>query len=139
MTGDATLAGSNLGDQTLSSLGAAALATTQSFSHAQRVSSSVLTSTSNSTAIDFSLNNNFTATLSEATTLANPSNIVAGQSGRIAITQDSTPRTVAYGSYFKFPASANNTVSTGSGALDILYYDVVDSTHIACNLVKAFA
>jgi hypothetical protein len=90
-------------------------------------------------AVNFALNNDFSHTLSENTTIDNPSNIVVGQKGRIMITQDSTPRTVAYGSYFKFPAGVVPTVSTGSGALDVLYYDVLSATVIAANLVKGFA
>jgi hypothetical protein len=139
VTGTTAVSGSNTGDQTLSSLGAAAIAASQTFSHGQRVASSALTSASNLTAIDLSLNNNFTYTLTEDTTLSNPTNAVAGQSGRIAITQASSAKTVAYGTHFVFPAGSVPTVSTGNGALDILYYDVIDSTHIACNLVQAFA
>lgn len=116
-----------------------ALAVAQTFSGGQRTAASVLTSTSNSTAIDLSLNNDFTATLTENTTFANPSNITIGQKGRIAITQASSAKTVAYGSYFKFPSGTVPTVSTGNGARDNLYYDVVSATEIDCNLVKGFA
>ncbi len=139
VSGTTTVSGANTGDQTLSSLGAAAIAAAQTFTHGQRVGATALTSTSNDTAIDLSLNNNFTATLTEDTTLANPTNIVAGQSGRIAITQAAGDYTVAFDTYYKFPGGSTPSVSTGTGALDLLYYDIVDSTHICCNLVKAFS
>jgi hypothetical protein len=77
--------------------------------------------------------------LTENTTFSNPTNVVAGQAGRIAITQGASSYTVAYGSYFLFPGGVTPTISTAAGALDVLYYDVIDSTHIACNIVQAFA
>jgi hypothetical protein len=111
----------------------------QTFSGGQRTSETTLTSSSNSVAIDFNDNNDFKHTLSENTTFANPSNMTVGQKGRIAITQDSTARTLAFGSYWKFPNGATPEVSTGNGAIDMLYYDVRTSTFIASNLVKGFA
>ena len=120
--------------------GAALLDAVQTFSQSQRVSSTVLTSASNSIAIDFALNNNFSHTLTENTTLANPTNIVAGQSGAIHITQNAgTARTLAYGSYWKFAAGVVPSVSTTLGAQDTLFYSVRSSTFIEANLVKGFA
>ena len=121
----------------------AQLGVAQTFSGAQSVSSSVLTSTSNATAIDLSLNNDFTYTLTQNSTLSLPSNIVAGTSGRIAITQGAGPYTLGYASVFKFSNGFSNAsppaVSTANGALDTLFYDVVDSTHILCTLVKGWS
>lgn len=119
--------------------GFAKLQGAQSFSGAQRSSSTVLTSASSSTAIDLSLNNDFTTTLSENTTFANPTNMVAGQKGRITITQGATVRTVAYGSYFKFPGGTVPAVTATAGATDVLFYDVISATKIVANLVKGFA
>lgn len=119
--------------------GLAKLQGTQTFEGAQRGAVTDVTSASNQTALDFSLNNNFATTLTENTTLANPTNMDIGQKGRITITQGATARTVAYGSYFKFPGGTIPAVSTTAGATDILFYDVISATKIAATLVKAFA
>jgi hypothetical protein len=119
--------------------GYAAKGAAQTFSGGQRSNSTAVTSSGNSTAFDFSANNDFTAALTENTTFANPSNLVAGQKGRIAITQGATARTVAFGSYWKFEGGTAPSVSTGSGAIDILCYDVISSTQIVASLVKGFA
>lgn len=121
----------------------ATLATTtlaQTFVGAQKASATALTSASASIAIDLSLNNDFTHTLTENTTLANPTNIMAGQKGRLLLTQHaSSPKTLAYGGYYKFPAGSVPSLTASNGALDVLYYDVLNATNIACNLVKGFA
>ena len=72
----------------------AGLATAESFTKAQRITPVALTSTSASIAVDASLSNNFTHTFTENTTLANPTNMVAGQGGIIVFTQHaSLPKT----------------------------------------------
>ncbi|MDD3030324.1 MAG: hypothetical protein PHS57_08660 [Alphaproteobacteria bacterium] len=111
----------------------------QQFSGAQRNSVSTLTSVSNSTAVDLSLNNDFTMVMQENTTLANPTNIVPGQKGRIAILQGDTARTMGFGSYWKFAGGTVPTLSTTANATDILFYDVISDTQIAASLVKGFA
>lgn len=108
----------------------------QTFSGAQRTTASALTSASAHIAINLALNNDFTHTLTEDTTLDNPTNITAGQKGRITITQAASAKTLAYGSYWDFAGGTVPTVSTGSGEIDVLYYDVLTTTKIACSLVK---
>jgi hypothetical protein len=82
---------------------------------------------------DFSVNNSFSVTLGGNRTLANPTNIVAGQSGVFIITQDGTgSRTLAYGSYFKFPGGTAPTLTTTAAAVDIIAYFVGSSTQIDC-------
>lgn len=117
----------------------ASLSGAQTFEGAQRSSVTDVVSASNQTALNFALNNDFSTTLTENTTLANPTNLVVGQKGRILITQGATARTVAYGSYFKFPGGTIPAVSTTAGATDVLFYDVISATKIAATLVKAFA
>jgi len=81
---------------------------------------------------DFSAANNFSVTLGGSRTLANPSNIAAGQAGQIVITQDGTgSRTLTYGSVWKFPAGITPVLSTAAGAVDILSYYVWNTSHIA--------
>lgn len=108
----------------------------QSFSKAQRGSVVALTSASTITP-DFSLGNNFSVTLDTNATLANPTNLTAGQSGAIAITQDSTgSRTLAYGSYWKFPSATAPTLTTTASAVDVLVYYVESSTRITATLLN---
>ena len=68
---------------------------------------------------DLNASNNFSVSLGGNRTLANPSNITAGQSGSIFVTQDGTgSRTLAYGSYFKFAAGTAPTLSTAASSVD---------------------
>ncbi len=107
----------------------------QAFTKAQRGTPVALTDAT-SIATDLSLGNNFSVTLGGNRTLANPTNIVAGQSGIIVITQDGTgSRTLAYGSYFKFPSATAPTLTTSANAVDVLCYYVESSTRITARLV----
>lgn len=108
----------------------------QSYSKAQRGTPVALTSSSASIAVDFSLSNNFTHTFTENTTIANPSNMVAGQSGVIAFTQHaSSPKTLAFGSYWDFPGGTVPSVTASNSARDQLVYYVESSTLITCRLL----
>lgn len=107
----------------------------QSFTKAQRGTISALTDGATITP-DFSLGNNYSVTLGGNRTLANPTNLTAGQSGVIVITQDGTgSRTLAYGSYFKFPGGTAPTLTTTASAVDVLAYYVESSTRITARLV----
>jgi hypothetical protein len=107
----------------------------QTFTAAQRGTVSALTDGSSITP-DFAVANNFSVTLGGNRTLANPTNITAGQSGVIVITQDGTgSRTLAYGSYFKFPSGTAPTLTTTASAVDVLVYYVESSTRITARLV----
>lgn len=80
---------------------------------------------------DFSTSNNFTVTLGGNRTLANPTNITAGQSGVIFVVQDATgSRTLSYGTYWKFPGGTAPTLTTTANAVDILAYVCKSSTLI---------
>jgi len=81
------------------------------------------------TAVDLSLGLNFTVSAATGnSTLAAPTNAKTGQSGFVYITQDSTPRALAYASAWVFDGGTDPTLSTGSGAKDVLYYTVISST-----------
>lgn len=109
----------------------AKLDVTQAFSAAQRAGETNLTSTAASIAVNFALNNDFKHTFTENTTLANPTNIVVGQSGAIRLTQHvSSPKTLAFGSYWDFAGSSVPTVTATNSARDTLYYHVRSSTLI---------
>jgi len=85
---------------------------------------------------NFAAANHFSVTLGGNRTLANPTNIVAGQSGCIWITQDgSGSRTLAYGSSWDFTGGTAPTLSTAAGARDCLVYAVQSSTQITATLI----
>jgi hypothetical protein len=107
----------------------------QSFTAAQRGTISALTDGATITP-DFALANNFSVTLGGNRTLANPTNLTAGQHGVIVITQDGTgSRTLAYGSNFKFPAGAAPTLTTTANAVDVLAYYVESASRITARLI----
>ena len=82
---------------------------------------------------DFALNNSFTVTLGGNRTLANPTNLVAGQSGVIIINQDGTGgRTLAYGTYWDFSGGTAPTLTTTASAVDMIAYFVVSTSRINC-------
>lgn len=104
----------------------------QSFTAAQRGAISTLTDGATITP-DFAVANNFTVTLGGNRTLANPSNLTAGQSGSIFIVQDGTGgRTLAYGSQYDFIGGTAPTLSTGANAVDRIDYVVRTTGSIHC-------
>ena len=111
------------------------LSLAQTFSAAQRGTISTLTSASTVTP-DFALANNFSITLGHTVTLANPTNLTAGQSGVIFITQDaSTARTMSFGSYWDFSGGTAPTVTSTLSAVDALVYAVRSTTSIHAQLI----
>ena len=74
---------------------------------------------------------NFTVTLGDSRTMANPTNLVAGQSGSIFIVQDATGgRTLAWGTYWKFSGGTAPTLSTTANAVDRVDYIIKSSTEV---------
>ncbi|MDX1736842.1 MAG: hypothetical protein R3261_01300 [Alphaproteobacteria bacterium] len=91
-------------------------------------------------AADFDLANMFSVTLADNRILDNPSNLVAGQSGCIFISQDATgSRTLSFGSFWKFPEAEPPTLSTIADAVDRLDYVVKSATEIHAVLSKGLA
>jgi len=118
------------------------LATAQSFTAAQRGSLSALTTVSGTVTPNFNQANNFSLTLSTASTsIANPTNLVAGQSGVILITQSAgTLCSLSWGNYWKWAggsANAPNATQTAS-AVDLLVYFVESTSRISARMVKDF-
>ena len=108
----------------------AGLAVAQAFTKGQAGTPVALTDAS-SVAIDLSLANNFTLTLAGNRTLAAPTNVTAGQSGVIVVSQDGTgSRTLAFNSIFKFAGGTAPTLTTTASAVDVLAYYVESSTRI---------
>jgi hypothetical protein len=85
---------------------------------------------------DFDDNNNFSVTLGGNRTLANPSNITAGQSGVIVVTQDSTgSRTLSFGSNFKFAGGTAPTLTTTASAVDVIAYFCESTSRITATAI----
>ena len=98
--------------------------TAQTFTAGQRGEITTLTSASTVTP-DFADSNNFTLTLGTNVTLANPSNLTAGQSGSLFLVQDSTgSRTVTWGSYWDWAGGTAPTLTTTANAVDRVDYIV---------------
>jgi|TARA_R100001480_G_scaffold11691_2_gene20372 hypothetical protein len=90
--------------------------------------------------LDFRTANNFSTTLTGNVTFANPSNISAGQSGVLFITQDGTgSRTAAFGSYWDFSDGTAPTLSTGANAVDMIAWIARSSTKISAQFVGNFS
>jgi hypothetical protein len=114
----------------------AGVAIAQTFSKAQRGAITALTDGATITP-DFSAANNFSVTLGGNRTLANPTNITAGQSGAIVITQDATgSRTLAYGSNWKFPNGTAAVLTTTANKVDVLVYYCESTTRISAQLLS---
>jgi hypothetical protein len=129
MTGTITFAAG----QTIAGYGLLDVA--QTWTKGQRGEITVLTDGATITA-DFADSNNFSVTLGGNRTLANPNNIVAGQSGCIWITQDGTgSRTLAYGPDWEFTGGTAPTLTTTAGAVDCLVYAVQSATKITATLI----
>lgn len=109
-------------DTTVARLNAA-----QSYSAAQR--GTIVTLTDGATITpNFSAGNNFALTIGGNRTLANPTNIAAGQSGVIVITNGGS-HTLAFGSYWKFKDGTAPTITVS--ATDVLAYYCDSTTRIS--------
>lgn len=116
--------------------GYALLTTSQTFTAAQRGSVDALVSGA-TVAINLADSNNFSLTLTTNATLDAPTNVTAGQSGVIVITQDGTgSRTLAYNTIYKFPGGAVPSLSIAGGSVDVLAYYVESATRITCRLIQ---
>jgi hypothetical protein len=115
----------------------AALAVAQTFSAAQRGTISAQGSVSGTVTLNFSAANHFSMTLPAGgtVTLANPSNLAAGQSGCLVITQNgSTAASVAYGSAWKFQGGAPS-MNTTLSSVNVIAYFVESASRITAALL----
>tara|TARA_Y100000004_G_scaffold172198_1_gene208810 strand:- start:3479 stop:3952 length:474 start_codon:yes stop_codon:yes gene_type:complete len=113
--------------------------TAQTFTAGQRGEITTLTSASTVTP-DFADSNNFTLTLGTNVTLANPSNLTAGQSGSIFLVQDGTgSRTLSFGSYWDFAGGTAPTISSAANTVDRLDYIVRSTTSIHAVVTLAYS
>jgi len=104
--------------------------TAQTFTAAQRATITTLTDGATITP-DFAASNNYVVTLGGNRTLANPTNLTAGQSGSIFVVQDGTgSRTLSFGSYWDFAAGTAPTLTTTAASVDRIDYVVRSTTSI---------
>lgn len=90
---------------------------------------------------DFSAGINFTMTTGAANSTLDVANAKTGQSGFIQITQGATPRSLTFSSAWVFANGTDPTLTNTGGAVDVLFYQVLNSTGpvVYGNLVKAVA
>lgn len=94
-------------------------------------------------AIDMAQGSNFNVTLNVAgatRVLGFPSTPKVGQTGWIEVIQDGTGgRLLTFASGYKWPGGAAGLLSTGAGAIDMLFYVVRGAADIRLSLTKAWA
>jgi hypothetical protein len=90
-------------------------------------------------ALDASLSNVYTVTLGGNRTLGNPTNVTAGTSWMVVVTQDATPpRTLAFDTYYSFGAAGTPTLTTTANKTDIISCYAITTSLIACTILKNF-
>jgi hypothetical protein len=107
----------------------------QTYSAAQRGAINTLTDGATITA-NFAVANNFSVTLAGNRFLANPTNLIAGQSGCIWIIQDGTGnRTLNYDTSWKFTGGVAPNLALAANAVNCLVYAVRPDTKITATLI----
>ena len=89
-----------------------------------------LPATTGTITLDLATLVNVGGTITGNITLANPSNMARGKSGIIRIVNDATPRTIAYGSYWKSPGGSLPALTAVAGAVDGFGYYVESATRV---------
>lgn len=80
--------------------------------------------------------NNFVVTLGGNRTLANATNITAGQSGFVVVRQDGTgSRTLTFGTGWRFPGNTAPTLTTTASAVDLIVYTARDSGNLVAQAI----
>jgi hypothetical protein len=126
--------------QTVALLGAAVTGSAQAFTGQQRGTPVVLTHGVN-VAIDASAGNVFTLTLSGATAqLDDPSNLVAGQTFMVVVTQDGTgARALTFGAKYSFGIAGTPVFTTSAlNIVDLVSCYVVSTTKIIATVLRGF-
>ena len=80
---------------------------------------------------DMADSNHFSCTMAHNITFANPTNLTAGQTGSIFLTQDGTgSRTASWGTYWDWVGGTAPTLTTTAAAVDRIDYVVRTTTSI---------
>jgi len=100
----------------------------------------VLTDAAGTSAMDCSLGNFFTLVLPAGTdTEIVPSNIQAGQTINLKVTNNATPGTISFDSAIEFEGGTTFVASTGASEVDVLTFISFDGTSLQCVGVKNFS
>jgi hypothetical protein len=99
------------------------------FTTAQNGSIIALGPVSSSQVLDLSTSNYFSATVNGTLTLANPTNVTAGQSGALFLTANGS-YTTSWGSYWRFAIGAVPVLSTVAGKVDRVDYVIQSANTI---------
>jgi hypothetical protein len=111
-------------DITITATGGISAADNNTYTKAQRGAVVALTPSATITP-DFAASNNFSLTAGQSFTLAFPTNVVAGQSGIIVITQDATgSRVITWGSGWVAAGGSKPVLTTTANAVDYISYYV---------------
>ena len=86
---------------------------------------------------DFSLSNIFSLTTAGNFTLANPTNVTAGTTYVIIVTQGGG-NTITWGSNFKFPPTQDTTLTSTAGKRDIISIIALTSTALLTTIQRGF-
>jgi len=109
----------------------ARLASTNNFTSGNSCEEKPFPATTGTVTLDLAAGVNFGGQLTGNITLANPTGMVAGQSGVIRIKNDAaTPRTIAYGSVWKTPGGSMPALTAAAGAVDVFGYYVEPDSRI---------
>ena len=86
--------------------------------------------------LDLSTGSNFKAVFGAGNlTVANPTNVTAGQSGVLSLQQDGVgSRTVTWGGNWKFSGATAPTLTTTASALDLITFIAISPTVIVATL-----
>ena len=101
----------------------------QSFTVAQRGSISARGVQTSTVTLDMNTSNYFSLTANGNITIANPTNLTAGQAGAIIVTANGN-YTTSFGSQWRFASGTAPTLSTTAGKVDRLDYVVQSSNTI---------
>ena len=101
----------------------------QSFSVAQRGNISALGVQTSTVTLNMNTSNYFSLTANGNITIANPTNLTAGQAGAIIVTANGN-YTTSFGSQWRFASGTAPTLSTTAGKVDRLDYVVQSSNTI---------
>jgi hypothetical protein len=106
---------------------------TNTWDKAQSGSYEPLTSSSNIIAVDLSLSNNFNHTLTQNTTLAAPSNAIAGQAGIMEFKHGATPYLLSFNAFWKWSGGTVGVITNTINAVSVMSYVVSsDGTFATC-------
>jgi len=99
-----------------------------------------LTDVAGTTTMDCSASNFFTLSMpAGGSTTLTPSNIQAGQTINVKITQNATPSTLSFASSIDFEGGSPFVVSTSAGAVDVMTFISFDGTTLQATGLKNFS